>query len=99
MIWWQPRQGGFLRCSSSSSRTDRGLLLSSFSLSGGTLGGGDGGGVPSTFSRIHFPRSTGEVRLGYDVTVSTLPWPSSPRRFSSVRVTRRKRLPYTFGIP
>ena len=36
------------------------------------------------FSRIHAPRSTGAVRLGYDVAISTLPLPSSPQRFGSV---------------
>ena len=42
-----------------------------------------GGGVPRMFSRIHLPRSTGDVRFGYDVTVRMLPWPSRPRRSSS----------------
>ena len=46
-----------------------------------------------SFSSSHLPRSTGEVRFGYDVTVSRLPWPSSPPRRSSVSVTRRKRSP------
>ena len=49
-------------------------------LSGGTFGGGGGGGVPRRFSRIHLPRSTGDVRFAYDVTVRMLPWPSSPPR-------------------
>ena len=39
----------------------------------GTLGGGGGGGAPRRFSSSHLPRSTGEVRLGYDVTVRMLP--------------------------
>ena len=30
----------------------------------GTSGGGGGGGTPSRFSRIHLPRTTGEVRSG-----------------------------------
>ncbi len=47
-----------------------GLLV--FSISVGTSGGGGGGGAPSTFSMIHLPRSTGEVRCAYDVTVRTL---------------------------
>ena len=51
-------------------------------MSAGTFGGGAGGGVPSMFSRIHLPRSTGDVRFGYDVTVRMLPCPSSPRRAS-----------------
>ena len=40
--------------------------------------------MPSRFSSTHFPRCTTEVRLGYDVTVRMLPWPSRPRRFGSV---------------
>jgi len=36
-------------------------------------GGGAGGGVPRMFSRIHLPRRTGDVLLGYDVTVRMLP--------------------------
>ena len=52
--------------------------------SGGTFGGGAGGGVPSRFSRTHLPRSTGDVRSAYDVTIRMLPLPSRPRRASSV---------------
>ena len=44
------------------------------------FGGGAGGGVPSRFSRIHLPRTTGDVRSGYDVTVRMLPCPSRPPR-------------------
>ena len=29
----------------------------------GTLGGGEGGGVPRIFARIHLPRTTGDVRF------------------------------------
>ena len=54
--------------------------LARFSSSGGTFGGGGGGGVPSMFSSIHLPRSTGDVRSAYDVTVRMLPWPSRPAR-------------------
>ena len=36
------------------------------------------------FSSTHLARSTGDVRLPYDVTVRTLPFPSSPPRRSSV---------------
>src|SRR5205823_11937758 len=35
-------------------------------------GGGGGGGALRMFSRIHLPRLTGEVRVGFDVTVSTV---------------------------
>src|SRR5262249_14466137 len=90
---WHVAQAGVARCSSNRSRTDCGLPVSVFSLSVGTFGGGGGGGVPRRFSRINFPLSTGEVRLGYDVTVRILPCPSSPRRFSSASLTRRNWLP------
>ncbi len=49
--------------------------------------------TPSTFSRIHLPRSTGEVRCACEVTIRMAPLPSRPRRASSVSVTRRKWLP------
>ena len=52
-----------------------------------------GGGVPRMFSRIHLPRTTGEVRVACDVSARMLPWPSSPFRASSVTGTRRKWLP------
>jgi hypothetical protein len=48
------------------------LLRPSFSLSGGTFGGGDGGGVPSRLSSTHLPRNTTDVRFGYEVTDKTL---------------------------
>jgi hypothetical protein len=41
-----------------------------------TPSGGGGGGVPSKFARIHWPRLTGDVRFGADVTVKMLPCPS-----------------------
>ena len=42
--------------------------------------GGSGGGAPNTLSRSHFPRSTGEVRFGCEVTIKSPPCPSKPRR-------------------
>ena len=63
------------------------------SWSDGTSGGGGGGGAPRMLSSSHRPRSTGDVRLGYDVTVRMLPCPSSPPRLPSANVTRRKWLP------
>ena len=66
---WQLAQTGFLRCCSSRSRTDSGLaVLAAFLAARGTSGGGGGGGVPRMFSSSHLPRSTGDVRFGYDVT-------------------------------
>ena len=60
-----------------------------------TSGGGGGGGAPSKLPSTHLPRSTGEVRFGYEVTVSRLAWPSSPLRWSwaAPSVTRRNRSP------
>ena len=53
-------------------------------LSGGTLAGGGGGGVPSRLSRIHLPRTTGDVRSGCDVTrqdaARARAGPCAPRR-------------------
>ena len=51
-----------------------------FSSSGGTLAGGGGGGVPRMFDSTYLPRVTGDVRFPYELSVSTLPCPSSPRR-------------------
>ena len=65
----------------------------SSSFSAGTSGGGGGGGAPSRFSSTHLPRSTGDVVVACEVTSSTAPLPSRPRRVSSGSVTRRKWLP------
>src|SRR3954467_302700 len=73
IIAWQPAHGGLGRCSTPRSRTERTFVAKLGGLSGGTPAGGDGGGAPSRFSRIHFPRTTGDVRSGYDVTVRILP--------------------------
>ena len=101
IIAWQVAQIAFSRCCAIRSRIDgiRAAYTPVFSGSGGTFGGGSGGGVPSRLSRIHLPRNTGEVRTGCDVIVRMLPWPSRPRRFSSVSVTRRKWLPLMPGMP
>src|SRR5437867_7698294 len=96
---WQPAQAELARCSVNRSRTER-VADTVLSLNAGTFGNGGGGGVPMILSRIHLPRITGEVRVAYDVTVRMLPWRSNPPRWLSLsRETRRKRLPYTFGIP
>ena len=50
-----------------------------------TSGGGGGGGVPRSCWRIHWPRFTGEVRLGFEVSVRTLAWVSTPPRRRSAR--------------
>ena len=71
---WHAEHTALLRCCSICSRSDTALPFF-FACSSGTSGGGGGGGVPRRFSRIHFPRWTTDVRFGYDVSVSTLPWP------------------------
>ena len=54
----------------------------------GTFGGGGGGGVPSNCSSTHLPRFTGEVRVGFDVTVKMLACVINPPRRRSLRLTR-----------
>ena len=84
MIAWHAAQVGFARCISSRSRTvspvSPSASLASFARSASTPGGGVGTAAPRTFSTIHAPRTTGDVRFGADVAVRMLPWPSSPRR-------------------
>ena len=96
---WHVAHAGFCRCASSRSRTDCRWPSAPLSLSAGTSGGGGGGGVPRMFSSSHLPRRTGDVRFGYEVIVSTLPWASRPPRSVPVMATRRKRLPETPGTP
>src|SRR5262245_50107813 len=105
MMLWHEEHAGFARCAVWRSRTDGSFSPVVFSLvvfasfNGGTFAGGDGGGVPRRTSRIHFPRTTGEVRVAIEVSVNTLAWPNRPRRLSSLISTRRNRFPTTFGIP
>src|SRR2546427_5485409 len=95
---WQLAQTGLARCSSIRCRIVSWLTsLSSFRE--GTFGGGGGGGEPSRFSRMNFPRKVGDVLFGYEVTVSTLPFPRRPLRSSFVNVTRRNSVPRTPAIP
>ena len=51
-------------------------------------GGGGGGGLPSNCSSTHLPRFTGEVRVGFEVTVSTLACVSRPPRAVPASDTR-----------
>jgi hypothetical protein len=85
IIRWHDMHAGFLRCCSIRSRTVRMRPPSDsgVSSSAGMLGGGAGGGVPSSTSITHLPRSTGEVRLASEVCTSIEPWPSRPRRVRS----------------
>src|SRR5262249_56156802 len=89
-MWgWQEGDGGFGRWGWRWSRTVVGWSLAALSSRAGTLAGGGNGGVFSRFEMTYFPRSTGDVRFATAVNDSRLPWPSKPRRFGSVTVTRR----------
>ena len=66
--------------------TEWGLAPSTFSLSAGTLGGGGGAVTPRICSRTHLPRTTGEVRLGSEVTERMLPL---AEQSESIRVSHR----------
>ena len=80
---WQLAHAGLARCCSIRARTVFGAPGVS-SGNGGTTGGGGGGGVPIRLSRIHLPRTTGDVRSACDVTSRMPPLPSRPLRASSV---------------
>ena len=99
IMLWHAEQAGLSRCCSRRCRTGSAFWFSTFSMSGGTSAGGFGGATPSSTSITYLPRTTGEVRVASDVSVSTLPCPSRPMRFGSVTGTRRKVLPTTFGMP
>ena len=63
-------------------------------------GGGGGAGVPRMLSRMNWPRFTGEVRAGFEVTARIDPCVSTPPRGLSLgSVTWRISLPSTPGIP
>ena len=53
MTPWQALHDGFVRCASSRARTVLAFCPSTISTSASTFGGGDAGGVPSTFSSSH----------------------------------------------
>ena len=62
--------------------------------------GGGGAGVPRMFSRMNWPRFTGEVRVGFEVTSKTDACVSTPPRGLSLgSVTLRISLPLTPLIP
>src|SRR5688572_8089769 len=73
MIAWQLEHAGFSRCCTIRSRIDKTAPAALVGFNSGTFGGGGGGDVPRKFSRIHLPRTTGDVRSGWDVTVRMLP--------------------------
>ena len=48
---------------------------------------------------MYFPRLTGEVRVGFELTVRTEAIVTIPPRRGSLSETRRNSLPVTPGIP
>ena len=91
---WHDAHVGLARCASICCLSDA-VCPIAFSSSAGTPAGGSGGGASSRLSSTHRPRSTGEVRVAYDDTVSTLACVSTPPRWPSVRSTRRNVGPVT----
>src|SRR6266853_2804567 len=76
---WQLAQLGFARCAVIASRIVSVLPASAPSVfKAGMFGGGGGGAADNRFSSTHLPRTTGDVRVAYDVSVRMLPWPSRP---------------------
>src|SRR5688572_13022082 len=75
---WQFAHDGFARCSSMRFLSVPDEMAFWLSSSSGTLGGGGGGGVPRICSRTQRPRLTGDVRVGFDVTVRIDAWVSRP---------------------
>ena len=73
MMRWHDAHVGLARWASSRSRTELVFAPSAPPRFVSTPGGGTGAGVPSRFSSTHLPRTTGEVRVAIDVTVSMLP--------------------------
>src|SRR5580658_7399915 len=66
----------------------------------GMFGGGGGTGVPRIFSSTDWPRFTGDVRVGLELTVSTGPSVRTPpRRLPSPSVTSLIDFPVTPGMP
>src|ERR1043166_9119463 len=82
ILEWQEAHLGSARCRAKSSRCVGALIsvLAFVSSSAGTFGGGGAGGAPRIFWRIHLPRFTGEVRVGFEVTVRTPPMVNTPPR-------------------
>ena len=96
---WHCRQPGFDRWLSSRARSVFGASPLGCDRSVSTSGGGGVGGVPISLPITHAPRSTGDVRLPYDVWSSIAPLPSSPQRYGSSSVTRRNCGPKTVLMP
>src|SRR5688500_10536158 len=65
MRTWHEAHVGWARCASSDSRSDLETPTTS-SARLGTSPGGGGGAELRMFSRMYFPRKTGEVRFAYE---------------------------------
>ena len=96
---WQAAQDGSARWRSNCWRRVSRLLSSPVGSNSGISGGGGGGAVSSRFSRTNFPRSTGELRVGWELTRRNDPWPSNPRRGAAPSGTLRNLSPLTFFTP
>ena len=98
---WHPAQVGRFRCCSSRCRNEVAWPAAGPSRGLFPLPAAAGAAAfPSRLSRIHLPRTTGDVRFAADVSVNTLPCPSRPRRgLSAGIVTRRIRGPRMPSMP
>src|SRR5215471_11236150 len=75
---WQLLHVGLVRCWASLSRIVFGAAPGWVSSAVFTPGGGGGMGRPKILFRSHLPRSTGEVRSGYDVVTKMAPCANNP---------------------
>ncbi len=96
---WQDAHVGFLRCSSSCARIDADRANLRHRPGSARRPVALAAERSSRLSSTHLPRSTGDVRVAYDDTVSTLPCVSTPPRGVPVRSTCRNSGPTTFGDP
>src|SRR5262249_45695738 len=79
---WQLLQEGLVRCCANLSRIDAGAAPGLVSSVVFTPGGGGGIVSPKILLNSHFPRSTGDVRSGYEVVPSNAPSANKPPRWS-----------------
>src|SRR5262249_57707708 len=75
---WQLLHAGFFRCAASRSRIDAGAAPGLSVRFVSTPGGGGGTGRPKMLFSSHLPRSTGDVRSGYDVVANSAPRATRP---------------------
>src|SRR5262249_17259478 len=98
---WHELQSGFSRWIAKVSRSEkvRSFLPLTASSRGGMSGGGGAGGDPRRLSSTNFPRLTGDVRVGFEVTARTEPSVRMPPRgLSGGNFTRRISSPITFRL-